>query len=162
MALDIGERRIGVALSDPDRIVATPLEVLTWGRGSRALPDRDAVLRRVADLIRAHDVRILVVGVPRSLDGQMGPQARYVMEWVQALAEAVDVPVEVQDERLSTAGAQRALLDANVRRRGRRQVIDKMAAALILETYLRTHHDGYAGAEETDATEEETDDGTQR
>ncbi len=136
MALDIGKRRIGVALGDPTGIVASPLEVLEWGRGCRELPDREAVLRRLREMIACHEVDCLVVGVPRSMGGGMGPQGEYVMEWVDFLETGLDVTVVTQDERLSTAGARRALLEGNVDRRTRRGLVDKMAAALILETYL--------------------------
>ncbi len=136
MALDIGKRRIGVALSDPSMTVASPLQVLTWGSGSREMPDREAVVTRIERLIDEHEVARIVVGLPRSMDGRMGPSGQYAMEWIELLRSELAVCVVIQDERLSTVAAERALLLDNVKRSSRREVIDKMAAALILDTYL--------------------------
>ncbi|MFP4201260.1 MAG: Holliday junction resolvase RuvX [Bacillota bacterium] len=136
MALDIGRRRIGVALSDPSRTVASPLEVLRWGSGSREMPDKEGVIARLRSLIDEREVERVVVGLPRSMDGRIGPAGEYVMEWVELLRSELAVCVAVQDERLSTVAAERVLLGDNVRRKSRREVIDKMAAALILDSYL--------------------------
>ncbi len=138
MGLDIGKKRIGVALSDPSGVLASPLEVLHWGSGSRELPDEESVLMRLGELVSDYEVDILVVGIPKSMGGGEGPQAEYTRHWVGRLRDYLQVRIVTWDERLSTVGAERALLEGNVRRRSRRGLVDKMAAALILETYLRS------------------------
>lgn len=134
MGLDVGDRRIGIALSDPLGITAQPLEVLI--RSSRKTD-----LDRLAELIRLHQVRTVVVGLPRQLNGEIGPQGEKVLEWVARFREAVGIPVVTLDERLSTRESERILLQADLSRGKRRRVVDKLAAALILERYLRAPHD---------------------
>ncbi len=129
LGLDLGTRRIGVALSDPTGTVASPL--LTLPHRSLA---RD--VERVAALCRAHAVEAVVVGWPRSLSGAPGRAARQAEEFARVLRRAVAVPVELWDERLSTAAAERALLEADVRRERRRAIRDQVAAALILQAHL--------------------------
>ena len=128
LALDLGERRTGVALSDSLGWLATPLTVLQ----SRS---REAELAAVVDLVRGHQVEQIVVGYPRSLDGSVGPQARRVDQYVVQLhARLPDVPVILWDERLSTAQAERLVHETG--RRVQRERIDAAAAAVILQSYL--------------------------
>jgi len=128
LALDLGERRTGVALSDSLGWLATPLTVLQ----SRS---REAELAAVVDLVRGHQVEQIVVGYPRSLDGSVGPQARRVDQYVVRLhARLPDVPVILWDERLSTAQAERLVHETG--RRVQRERIDAAAAAVILQSYL--------------------------
>ncbi len=127
LALDVGERRIGVAVSDPTGTLATPYNVIH--RRSKA-QDFAAVARLVTEL----QAERVVVGLPLSLSGDVGPQARRVMRYAQALAQALPVPVEVYDERYSTVTADELLSEGG--RKRRRTPIDAAAAAVILQEYL--------------------------
>jgi putative Holliday junction resolvase len=127
MGLDVGDRRIGVALSDELGITATPRHVLK--RDGREW----AAIARFAE---EEGVEEIVVGVPRSLRGELGPQAEKVLAFITTLRARVSVPVQEWDERLSTAQAERVLLDADTSRARRREVIDKLAAAVILQSFL--------------------------
>lgn len=129
LAVDYGTQRIGVALSDPTGSVASPL--LTFVH--RSLRE-DA--ERVAALGREHQVEAIVVGLPRRLDGTEGEAARRVRNFVRALQRATPLPVVLWDERLSTVAAERSLLEGDVSRKMRREVRDRVAAALILQAYL--------------------------
>lgn len=129
LALDVGERRIGVALSDPTQTLARSLLVL-YRRS-----DREA-LERVAALVREQSVERVVVGYPLSLGGDVGPQAERVKRFARALAQVLEVPVEMWDERYSTVDAERILREQGVGGRKRRRRIDATAAAVILQSYL--------------------------
>lgn len=128
LALDLGSKRIGVALSSGT--VATPYEVLARS-GDRAVDHR-----RVAEHVAETDAEVVVVGLPLSLDGSVGPAAERVLAEVDVLAEALPVPVETWDERLSTVTAERSLVDQQLRAPARRRVVDKVAAAVILQSWL--------------------------
>ena len=130
MALDVGGRRIGVAVSDETRLIATPVGYVE--RDTRHRRDR-AELR---DLIARWQVERLVVGLPTSLSGREGPQAAEVRAYADNLANDLDVPLDYWDERLTTAIAERALIAAGARRAARREQIDATAAAVILQDYL--------------------------
>jgi putative Holliday junction resolvase len=127
LALDVGERRIGVAVSDPTGMLATPHGVIR--RRSKA-EDFAAVARMVTELGAGR----VVVGLPLSLSGDVGPQARRVMRYAQALARTLSVPVEMYDERYSTVTADELLAEGG--RKRRRTPIDAAAAAVILQEYL--------------------------
>jgi len=129
LGLDLGTRRIGVALSDPTGTLASPLSTLPH----RSLR-RD--VERIGDLCREHEVSGVVVGWPRNMDGTAGPAAQQAEAFAEALREGVSIPVDLWDERLSTAAAERALLEGDVRRERRRDLRDQVAAALILQAYL--------------------------
>ena len=131
IGLDIGERRIGVALSDRLGLTAQPHSVI-----DRDPRDRGGAVGTVAALVRSTGAERVVAGLPLDLSGEVGRQARLTLIFVEALEERLEVPVETWDERFSTAAAERALLEGNVRRAKRRQVRDKVAAALILQTWL--------------------------
>lgn len=139
VGLDVGRRRIGVAASDELGLTAQPVKVLT--RTSRE-KDLDAV----ADLCRELEAQEVVVGMPYRLDGTMGPQAERVAAFARRLQERLDIPVITWDERLSTAAARQVLLEADASRRRRRQVIDKMAAAVILQGFLDHRRLGSQGS----------------
>jgi len=128
LGLDVGSVRVGVALSDPLGMTAQPLEVI-----QRRKVDAFA---RIAELVAEHEVQRVVVGNPLRLDGDVGPAAEAIGAFIEALRERLEVPVEAWDERLSTAQAERAMIGGGVRREDRRQSIDKVAAALILQSYL--------------------------
>lgn len=129
LGLDVGDRRIGVALSDESATLAGGLETL-----ERVGPKKD--VRTVADLAREHAVVEIVVGLPKSLDGSLGPQAQKVLEFIEALRARVKVPVVLWDERFTTLMAQQVLIEADVSRRKRRDFVDKVSAVLILQNYL--------------------------
>ena len=131
LGVDLGERRIGLALSDPSRTVASPHDVL------RRSGDRDADRRAIVAAARAAGASVIVVGLPLSLSGRRGPAARGALEEVDALRElATGIDVVVHDERLTTVSAERALDEARVRRDDRRKVVDKVAAAIMLQSWL--------------------------
>ncbi len=128
LALDVGEKRIGVAVSDPLGWTAQGVEtILTHG------PERD--LQRVGELLAAYDTDRLVVGLPRSLSGHLGPQAERILGFAGRLA-AQGWQVRYQDERLTTQQAHRTLIEGDVRRADRKQVVDKLAATYILQSFL--------------------------
>lgn len=130
VGIDLGERRIGVAVSDPTGTIATPLTVIE--RSGDADADRAAI----AAVVREVGAERVVVGVPVRLAGGEGPAARAARDEAAALAGVVGVPVETVDERLSTVVAERSLGERGVRGRARRRVVDKVAAAVILQAWL--------------------------
>jgi putative Holliday junction resolvase len=130
LALDLGSKRIGVAVSDLTGTVASPSTVLQRSKSRR----HDH--QRIAELIRHEEVELVVVGLPLSLSGEEGPAARAARREADAIATLVDVPIETFDERLTTVTAERALTEAGVRGPSRRAVVDKVAAAVILQAYL--------------------------
>lgn len=133
LGVDLGERRIGLALSDPTATIATPHSVLT--RGGDPAADR----RAIVDAAREAGAGTIVVGLPRSLSGRDGPAARAAaaeVEALRAIAAPLGLRVDTYDERLTTVIAHRRLDAANVRGRARRQVVDEVAAAVILQSYL--------------------------
>ena len=134
LGLDVGERRIGVALSDPLGLTAQRLTVLERS-GDRAAVDA------VCALIAQHQVASVVVGLPLTMRGTHGPQAQRVTSFAQALRRQTTVPVQMVDERLTTVQGERALLATDTSRRRRKQIIDQVAAQLILQQYLDTHPD---------------------
>ena len=129
LALDYGERRIGLALSDPLRLTAGALSTLT--RESRA--SDLAALRAVAE---AHAVSRIVVGLPLAMDGSRTAMTEKAARFADLVGRATGLPVETWDERLTTAQATRTLIEGNVRRERRRAVVDQVAAVLILQGYL--------------------------
>ncbi len=131
LGVDLGERRIGLALSDPSRTVASPHEVLR--RSGDPVTDR----RAIVETARAQGANVIVVGLPLSLSGATGPAARAALAEVEALrAIAGDIEVIVHDERLTTVTAERALIEGRMRRDARRRVVDKVAAAVMLQSWL--------------------------
>jgi putative holliday junction resolvase len=130
LALDLGDRRIGVAVSDADERVASPVIVL------ERTPDRQRLHRRIAELVAEWDAEVLVVGLPLSLDGGTGPAAAKVEAEVAELGKVVGVPIELHDERLSTVTAERMLKERDLDGRARRKVVDMVAASVILQDWL--------------------------
>ena len=129
LALDHGTRRIGVALSDELRLIAQPLEYIP------AEPFA-AFLRRLTDLLREKEVELVLVGMPRNMDGSYGPAADKVKEFVAILKESLGLPIRTWDERLTSAQANRLLIQGDVRRQQRKEKVDKTAAAILLQSYL--------------------------
>ncbi len=129
LALDVGERRIGVAVSDSLGILASPLTTI-----NRSSEERDS--RAVLDLAAEHEVGGIVVGIPYSLSGERGPQALAVERFRDALAARAGVPVIDQDERYSTVEAERLLRETGVEPSRDRARVDAAAAAVVLQSYL--------------------------
>ncbi len=138
MALDIGDRTIGVACSDEGLILASPVETI-----QRRGPKADAI--RVVALVKDRGVSRVVAGLPLTLRGEAGPQSSKVLEFVGALKRRLQVPIEMWDERLTTREAERTLIAADMSRARRKEVIDQMAAVLILQTYLDARSHGREG-----------------
>ena len=134
LGVDLGARRIGLALSDPTQTVASPLEVIERQRNPLETH------RAIVAVARANEAATIVVGLPLSLSGDTGPAARAVLEEVEGLREVAgaDVDVVAFDERLTTVTAERSLREARMRRDARRRVVDKVAAAVMLQAYLET------------------------
>ena len=130
LGLDLGGRRIGVAVSDRSGTVASPLDVILR-TGSRQR-DHDRIARLVAD----EDAEVIVVGLPLSMDGRLGPAAKAALTEVRVLGSVVGVPVLTHDERLTTVTAERSLREAGLDGRARRKVVDKVAAAVMLQAWL--------------------------
>jgi putative Holliday junction resolvase len=129
LGLDLGDARIGVAISDPERRVAVP-------HGTIHVGQPPGELKAVAALVRELDVTAVVVGHPRSMSGASGPRAQQAEAFTEALRAVVAVPVELQDERLSTVEAERSLREAGLDGRRRRGVVDEAAATVILSAWL--------------------------
>lgn len=127
LAIDFGKKRIGLALSDPLGFTAQPYDVIANDK---------MMFARIGAVISEKEVSKIIVGLPVSLDGKLGISADDVLKFVEKLRSAVKIPVETIDERMTTAQAQKILIDADVRRDKRKDVIDKMAAALMLKTYM--------------------------
>ncbi len=132
IGLDVGDRRIGVSLSDALGLTAQRLTLIE----RRDLTDD---LHTVAALVQEHGVKAVVVGLPITMRGVVGDQAQRVMVFVEALRGAVSCPVDVIDERLTTVQGERALLETDTPRKKRKQLIDQVAAQLILQAYLDAH-----------------------
>ncbi len=133
LALDVGERRIGAAVSDPSERYALPVRTL-----ERVGVHED--LSAIVELAREYGATTIVVGDPLRLSGERGPAAQKMDEFAARLAKAFDGRIERVDERLTTAQANRTLLAADVSRKRRKGVVDQLAAALILESYLARRH----------------------
>ena len=135
LALDHGTKRVGVAVSDELKMIAQPLEFIP------AEPFA-GFLSRLNELVRQKEVELIVVGLPRNMDGSHGPAALKVQDFVAALKTAVAIPIQTLDERLTSVQANRLLLEGNVRREKRKEKVDKMAAAILLQCYLDSRSDG--------------------
>lgn len=135
LALDVGDVRIGVAVSDPLRVIARGLESIT-----RINAKED--VKAVNDLANQHEVIEIVVGLPKMMDGKIGIQAQKVLDFVELLKAEIEVPIALWDERLTTVSANRVLIEADMSRRKRKKVVDKVAAVLILQWYLDSRPQG--------------------
>ena len=130
MALDVGDVRIGIAVSDLMGIIANPLETYT----RKGNLDIDA--QYIVNLAKSKEVSLFISGLPLGLKGQENEQTAKTREFVDKLKEICDIPVEYLDERFTTLSAERVLIEGNVRRENRKKVIDKVAATIILQNYL--------------------------
>jgi putative Holliday junction resolvase len=141
LGLDVGDKRIGIAVSDYGALIASPRETLER-KGTR----KDVAY--LLDFARREEISEIVAGMPWNLDGSTGPQAEKVLRFVEALRAETDIPVHIWDERLSTVGAERALIEADVSRAKRRGAVDRVAAALILQSYLDARRASTPGQED--------------
>ncbi|ASF06432.1 putative Holliday junction resolvase [Nocardia brasiliensis NBRC 14402] len=136
IAIDVGSVRIGVASSDPDGILATPVETVPRAKPN-ARGGRGSDISRIAEIVREYEAVEVIVGLPRTLRGEKGSAATIATAFAEQLRAAVSpVPIRLSDERLTTVSAARALRDSGVRARGQRQVIDQAAAVSILQGWL--------------------------
>jgi len=129
LALDVGQQRIGLAISDGLGLTAQGLSTLTR-------KDIEKDLCALREIIRAHKVKEIVVGLPLNMDGTLGKKAKEVVDFVGILEQRLGYPVKVWDERLTTLEAEATLLAADLSRKKRRKVVDRLAAQLILQSYL--------------------------
>ena len=129
LALDHGTKRIGLAISDPTGTIGQPL-------GYWPAAPFSAFLERLKSLIREKSVALVLVGMPRNMDGSFGPAARKVDEFISVLSSAVAVPIQSWDERLTSVQANRLLIEGGVRRDKRKRKVDSLAAAVLLQSYL--------------------------
>ena len=127
LGLDVGEKRIGVALAEG--LLAIPVTVI-----DRRVEETD--MERIMALVKEYRAERIVVGLPRLMNGNIGTQAEEILSFCGALAEHVDIPVDTWDERLSTVTAERLLIDIGMKRKKRKGKLDAMAAAIILQAYL--------------------------
>ncbi|MBI5250397.1 MAG: Holliday junction resolvase RuvX [Desulfomonile tiedjei] len=138
LGLDIGSKRIGMAVSDELGFTAQGLETLdSRDQGTDAL--------NITKIVKEYGVTEIVVGMPYNMNGTEGPQVKKVRDFMERLSQEVDIPLREWDERLSTAAAERTLLEADLSRAKRRKVIDKLAAVLILQGYLDNRSRGFGG-----------------
>ena len=129
LAIDHGSKRMGIAVSDELQMIAQPLEFVP------AEP-LEKFFERLRQIIAEKDVGLIVIGVPRNMDGTYGPAATKVQEFVTKLKSEVSVPIKSWDERLTSVQANRYLIEADVRRSKRKEKVDKTAAAILLQSYL--------------------------
>ena len=129
LALDHGTKRIGVAISDELKMIAQPLEFIL------AEP-LDQAFARLRAILEQKPAELILIGLPRNMDGSYGPAAEKVREFVEQLKQAIAVPVRTWDERLTSTQANRVLVQGNVRRDQRKEKVDAIAAAILLQSYL--------------------------
>ncbi len=129
LGLDVGEKTIGIAVSDPLGWFAQGVE--TYRR-----KDEESDLAYLRGLVKQYEVAVVVIGLPLNMNGSEGPSALRARRLGELLNARVSIQTEYQDERLSTVAAEKVLISGNVSRKGRKQVIDKMAAVIILQNYL--------------------------
>jgi putative Holliday junction resolvase len=130
MGLDVGSKTIGVAISDELGITAQGFKTIK----RKAMEDD---LRELYTIISQFQIEKIVVGLPKNMDGSLGKQAEFVLGWIENFKNRIQLPVETWDERLSTVEATKTLLKADLSRKKRKEVIDKLAAVLILQGYLQ-------------------------
>lgn len=129
MGLDVGDKTIGVAVSDPLGLTA---QGITTIRRKGIKSD----LKELEDIIKNYNVEVIVVGLPKNMNNTIGPQGEKVLKFIEKLENRMEMKVVLQDERLTTVSAERALLKADVSRKKRKGLIDKVAATYILQAYL--------------------------
>jgi len=129
LAIDHGTTRMGIAVSDELKLIAQPLEFIPS-------QPADRFFARLQEILSGKQVELILVGMPRNMDGTYGPAAQKVQEFIEALRQFTSVPIKALDERLTSVQANRALITGGVRRAERKQKVDAMAAAILLQSYL--------------------------
>lgn len=127
IGVDLGDARVGIALSNPDRTLASPIEVIKRTGN---------LYREIAEIVDEWEVTMVVVGLPLSLDGSVGPAANKALAEVERMGAPLRVPIETYDERLTTVTAERLMTNAGLDSRNQRKVVDKIAAAIMLQAWL--------------------------
>lgn len=136
MGLDVGSKTVGVAVSDPFGWTAQGVEIIKIDEENEVFG-----LERVGELIKQYEVSKIVVGLPKNMNNSIGPRAEASLSYGELLIKAFHLPIEFQDERLTTVQAERMLIEeGNTSRKKRKKVIDKVAAVMILQNYLDGHH----------------------
>lgn len=135
MGLDVGDKTIGVALSDPLFVTAQPFETI---RRTKAKADID----RIEKIVKEKDINQIVVGLPKNMNNTMGPQSMKVISFVDLLKKRFDIEILYEDERLTTVQSEGVLIDMNVRRENRKKQIDNIAASFILQSFLDRRSNG--------------------
>lgn len=135
LGVDYGHKRIGLALSDPLRMFAQPLKTI-------AVTEPEDSALEIAELAREKDVALIVIGLPRNMDGTLGPKAREARHFASLIEENTETPIVEWDERLSTALARRSLRQTDMSRKKRDKRVDMVAAQVILQGYLDAHNKG--------------------
>ena len=133
LAVDLGTKRVGLALSDPSRVIASPLRTILADPAS-------TLAERLAAVVREVEAAEVVVGLPIRMDGAEGPEARSARITAEALRKLGGIPVRLLDERLSSAAAERSLLSQGASRSRRRELSDQVAATIILQSFLEKPH----------------------
>ncbi len=146
LGIDHGQKRVGIALSDDEGRIAHPHSTI-------ARRDADALILAVAELVREHEVEEIVVGLPLCLDGSEGASARRARRFAERVQSATAKNVVLWDERMTSVAAQRTLTEAGVRQKAQRGIVDRVAAALLLQSYLDAQ--SHARGSEQDESEEE-------
>ncbi len=129
LAVDPGSKRVGLAVSDPTGTIAQPLDTL-------AAEPNATLVARLAEMARLHEASRIVVGLPRRMDGSDGPEAKSARGLAAALRKTSGIPVDLVDERLTSVAAERSMIAGGVRRAKRRTTVDRVAATLLLQSYL--------------------------
>ena len=131
IGLDLGTKTLGVSISDETKTIASPLKTLRFSENNN-----DEILNELEAIVKEFNVEKIVLGLPKNMNNTIGERALVTMEFQKKINELLNIPVILQDERLSTVSAHNYLLEANVSRKKRKGVVDKMAANIILQTYL--------------------------
>ena len=129
LGLDVGHKRIGVALSDPEGIIASPLTIID-------AMDTEQAINNISGLCNQYQVERIVVGMPRSMDGTLGKQAEAVQQFVGRVADTIKIKIDIWDERLSSIEADRAMIATGTKKDKKKKLRDAIAAAIILQGYL--------------------------
>ena len=131
IGLDLGTKTLGVSISDETKTIASPLKTLRFSENNN-----DEILNELEEIVKEFNVEKIVLGLPKNMNNTIGERALVTMEFQKKIINLLNIPVVLQDERLSTVSAHNYLLEANVSRKKRKGVVDKMAANIILQTYL--------------------------
>lgn len=131
IGLDLGTKTLGISISDETKTIASPLKTLKFSENNN-----DEILNELEEIVKDFNVEKIVLGLPKNMNNTIGERALVTMEFQKKISDLLNIPVILQDERLSTVSAHNYLLEANVSRKKRKGVVDKMAANIILQTYL--------------------------